>query len=138
MLLLLFINCSFFHFKFCVDYVYILMYILYCLYGTSNDQCSHRWKSKKQFEDFCFETGLNISTAINIFVKTVVREQQIPFKITTESFYSDENMASYYSTESRKKCRTWNHRGRNLRRKRFSMNRLGKIVYIGKPKTEKH
>lgn len=47
---------------------------------------------KKQFEDFCFETGLNISTAVNIFVKTVVREQQIPFKITTEPFYSVENM----------------------------------------------
>lgn len=48
---------------------------------------------KKQFENFCNETGLNISTAINIFVKTVVRENQIPFKITTDPFYSSENMA---------------------------------------------
>ncbi len=48
---------------------------------------------KKQFESFCNETGLNISTAINIFVKTVVREKQIPFKITTDPFYSAENMA---------------------------------------------
>lgn len=48
---------------------------------------------KKQFESFCNETGLNISTAINIFVKTVVREKQIPFKITTNPFYSAENMA---------------------------------------------
>ena len=47
---------------------------------------------KKQFENFCNETGLNISTAINIFVKTVIREQQIPFKITTDPFYSAENM----------------------------------------------
>lgn len=47
---------------------------------------------KKQFESFCNETGLNISTAINIFVKTVVREKQIPFKITTDPFYSAENM----------------------------------------------
>lgn len=49
-------------------------------------------ETKRQFENFCNETGLNISTAINIFVKTVVREKQIPFKITSEPFYSEENM----------------------------------------------
>ena len=47
---------------------------------------------KKQFEVFCNETGLNISTAINMFVKTVVREHQIPFKIAIDPFYSEENM----------------------------------------------
>lgn len=47
---------------------------------------------KKQFENFCNETGMNISTAINIFVSTVVREKQIPFKITTDPFYSETNM----------------------------------------------
>ena len=47
---------------------------------------------KKQFEIFCNETGLNISTAINMFVKTVVRENQIPFKIAVDPFYSEENM----------------------------------------------
>lgn len=47
---------------------------------------------KKQFENFCNETGLNISTAINMFVKTVVRENEIPFKISIDPFYSKENM----------------------------------------------
>lgn len=47
---------------------------------------------KKQFENFCNETGLNISTAINIYIKTVVRENQIPFKIVGDPFYSEENM----------------------------------------------
>ncbi len=47
---------------------------------------------KKDFEKFCNETGMNISTAINIFVSTVVREKQIPFKITTDPFYSEENI----------------------------------------------
>ena len=47
---------------------------------------------KKQFEFFCNETGLNISTAINMFVKTVVRENAIPFKIAVDPFYSEENM----------------------------------------------
>ena len=34
-----------------------------------------------------------MSTAINMFIKTVVREHQIPFKITADPFYSEENMA---------------------------------------------
>lgn len=48
---------------------------------------------KKQFEEFCYKTGLNVSVAINIFVKTVVKEQKIPFEITTKDpFYSEENI----------------------------------------------
>ena len=47
---------------------------------------------KKEFEKFCEETGMNITTAINIFVKTVVREQRIPFEIETDQFYSKKNM----------------------------------------------
>lgn len=46
---------------------------------------------KKQFEKFCNETGMNISVAINIFAKTVVREQRIPFEIETDQFYSKTN-----------------------------------------------
>jgi DNA-damage-inducible protein J len=41
---------------------------------------------KKKFEIFCDETGLNISTAINLFIKTVIREQMIPFTITSNEF----------------------------------------------------
>ena len=48
---------------------------------------------KKQFEDFCNETGLNISIAITIFVKKVVKEGKIPFIISTDPFYSEENMS---------------------------------------------
>ena len=49
-------------------------------------------KDKKEFEAFCEETGLNVSTAINIFIKTVIREKQLPFRITTDPFYSIENI----------------------------------------------
>lgn len=41
---------------------------------------------KKGFENFCNSTGMNISTAINIFIKTVLREQKLPFEITTRSW----------------------------------------------------
>ena len=36
---------------------------------------------KKQFDRLCAEFGMNTSTAINIFAKTVVRERRIPFEI---------------------------------------------------------
>lgn len=36
---------------------------------------------KKSMEDVCYEMGMNMTTAVTIFARTVVREQQIPFKI---------------------------------------------------------
>ena len=49
---------------------------------------------KKQFETFCANTGLTMSSAINVFAKTAVRQQKIPFEISLESdpFYSEANM----------------------------------------------
>lgn len=49
----------------------------------------------KEKADFLFnELGLNMTTAINIFVRQVVRQGRIPFDITTHAdpFYSDSNM----------------------------------------------
>ena len=40
--------------------------------------------TKIAFEKFCQEIGLSVSAAFNIFAKTVVREQRIPFELTTE------------------------------------------------------
>ncbi len=37
---------------------------------------------KQQFDRLCNELGLNMSTAINVFAKTVVREQRIPFELS--------------------------------------------------------
>lgn len=41
---------------------------------------------KKGFETFCNKTGMNVSTAINMFIKAVLREQKLPFEIKTDSF----------------------------------------------------
>lgn len=41
---------------------------------------------KKSFEAFCNNTGMNVSTAINMFIKTVVREQRIPFEIKSDDY----------------------------------------------------
>ena len=40
---------------------------------------------KKSFEKFCNEVGINVSTAVNMFIKTVLREQRIPFEVRTNS-----------------------------------------------------
>ena len=39
---------------------------------------------KKQFEAFCTDMGMTLSTAFNIFAKKVVREYRIPFEIGGE------------------------------------------------------
>ena len=52
-------------------------------------------KDKARFDTFCSNVGLNTSTAINLFVKAVLRENRIPFEIaqTTDPFFSEANMA---------------------------------------------
>lgn len=39
---------------------------------------------KQQFERLCNELGLNMSTAFNVFAKTMVRQQKIPFVISLD------------------------------------------------------
>ena len=39
---------------------------------------------KQQFDAICNELGLNMSTAVNIFAKTMVRQQRIPFEVGLE------------------------------------------------------
>lgn len=41
-------------------------------------------EDKKRFEAFCNDTGMNISVAINMFIKTVLRESRIPFDIVSD------------------------------------------------------
>lgn len=48
-------------------------------------------EDKKNFEQFCNETGMNISVAINMFIKNVLKEHKLPFEIS-DSFYSKNNM----------------------------------------------
>lgn len=39
---------------------------------------------KKQFDEFCTEVGMTMTTAFCIFAKTAVREQRIPFEISAD------------------------------------------------------
>ena len=37
---------------------------------------------KKQFEAFCTDMGMTMTTAINVFARNAVRENRIPFEIS--------------------------------------------------------
>ncbi|MBQ7502034.1 type II toxin-antitoxin system RelB/DinJ family antitoxin [bacterium] len=47
---------------------------------------------KKNFEQFCEQTGMNASVAVNMFIKAVLREQRLPFEVKADPFYSSANM----------------------------------------------
>ncbi len=48
---------------------------------------------KKQLESVVDDFGMNITTAITIFAKAVVRERRIPFDIkASDPFYSEANI----------------------------------------------
>jgi DNA-damage-inducible protein J len=38
-------------------------------------------KIKKKFEDFCSDVGINMSVAVNMFIRASLKEQRIPFLI---------------------------------------------------------
>ena len=48
---------------------------------------------KKQAETLFDEMGLNMTTAITIFAKAVVRQGKIPFEISADPFWSEANQA---------------------------------------------
>ncbi len=48
---------------------------------------------KRQFNAFCEEVGMSMTTAFCLFAKATVRQQKIPFEIASDPFYSEENMA---------------------------------------------
>ncbi len=52
-------------------------------------------QDKAAFDDFCSSVGLSASTAVNLFVKAVLREKRIPFEIAQapDPFFSEANLA---------------------------------------------
>ena len=53
---------------------------------------------KKQVEELFDEFGINMTTAIIMFAKTVVRERKIPFEISAkdDGFYNEYNQKLLY------------------------------------------
>lgn len=45
---------------------------------------------KRNAEQVCSDIGLSLSAAINIFLKKLGRERQIPFDLSADPFYSED------------------------------------------------
>ena len=50
-------------------------------------------EDKKGMEEVCKSLGMNMSTAFTIFAKKMRREKRIPFEVSIDPFYSDENIS---------------------------------------------
>lgn len=48
-------------------------------------------KLKRDFERFCRDVGLELSSAFTVFMKRTLFENRIPFPIAGDPFYSDLN-----------------------------------------------
>lgn len=48
---------------------------------------------KKKAEQVCADIGMSLSTAINIYLKKLGKERRIPFEVSVDPFYSQENMS---------------------------------------------
>lgn len=49
--------------------------------------------TKRDMEAVCKDLGMSMTTAFTIFAKKVGRERRIPFEVSVDPFYSEENLA---------------------------------------------
>lgn len=47
---------------------------------------------KREFDAVCSDLGLSMSTAITMLAKKMAREKRLPFEVSLDPFYSQENM----------------------------------------------
>ena len=47
---------------------------------------------KTEFENFCNAVGMNVSVAVNMFIKAVLRERKLPFDVSYDPICSEESM----------------------------------------------
>ena len=48
---------------------------------------------KRDFDSVCSDLGLSMTTAITMLAKKMTREKRLPFDVSIDPFYYDENMA---------------------------------------------
>ena len=49
---------------------------------------------KREFDRVCNELGINMSIAITILAKKMIREERIPFDVSVDPFYTKANIAA--------------------------------------------
>lgn len=48
---------------------------------------------KKDFNNVCNDLGLSMTTAITMLAKKMTREKRLPFEVSVDPFYREQNMA---------------------------------------------
>ena len=59
--------------------------------ATANLTISVDEGTKKEFDNFCENVGLSATSAVNMFIRTVVRTRALPFIITDNTVAEQEN-----------------------------------------------
>lgn len=59
---------------------------------------------KRNMEQACADMGLSLSAAFTVFAKKVGRERRIPFEISADPFFSENNMRYLEEKMSRYKA----------------------------------
>lgn len=53
---------------------------------------------KRDFDQICNDLGLSMTTAITMLAKKMTREKRLPFEVSVDPFYSEENLARLRSS----------------------------------------
>ncbi|MDR0627075.1 MAG: type II toxin-antitoxin system RelB/DinJ family antitoxin [Bifidobacteriaceae bacterium] len=48
---------------------------------------------KRSMEETCHDLGITMTTAFTIFAKKMARERRIPFEVSVDPFFAEENQA---------------------------------------------
>ena len=51
-------------------------------------------ETKTAMEQVCHDIGMSMTTAFTIFAKKMARERRIPFEVSVDPFYTQENIAA--------------------------------------------
>ena len=60
-------------------------------------------RDKKEFESFCNDVGMNVSVAVNMFIKKVLIDRKIPFEISQKTQFSKDLQEALLEAEEMRK-----------------------------------
>ena len=91
---------------------------------------------KEEMESTCKELGMTMSTAFNIFARKMAREKRIPFDVSIDPFYSENNIKAL--NKSDKQLKEGKIITKTLNELKELLSKHGKNIATGKPKIKKH
>jgi len=93
----------------CINFAFLYILILRGVVDMAQTTLNVRIDEdvKNGLERFCHEVGLNISVAVNMFAKAVIREQRLPFDVALNTSNEETNKATDDVKHKRNLSRTF-------------------------------